>query len=433
MDMFTRKANKSGSPLGGQITLPGDKSISHRALIVSALARGSSTIRNLNAGDDVIRTRSILHQVGTELSESNGVVEVEGRGEIGLQEAETILDCGNSGTTMRLLLGVFAGSSGGFFLSGDESLRRRPMLRVVAPLRQMGASIDGLEHANRAPLFVRGQSLRGVDVELPVASAQVKSALLLAGLAAEGSTTVAEPGSSRDHTERMLTAAGINVEHTSDGTVSLDGPATPQGMDLEVPGDLSAAAFLAGAAAVVEGSDLTLNSVGLNPTRTGWLAVLRNMGADIKHSIDQERAGEPVGMVQVKSAPLHATVIEGARIPILIDELPLLAVIATQAEGRTVIRDAAELRIKESDRIEALAQGLRTLGAQVETEPEGMTITGPTRLRAGAVDSFGDHRIAMAFAIAGLISNEKITVRGWSCVDTSFPDFLSTLHQATRR
>jgi 3-phosphoshikimate 1-carboxyvinyltransferase len=433
MDMFTRKPNKPGSSLVGEIALPGDKSISHRALIVGALAAGSSTIRNLNTGDDVNRTRTILAQVGIPITESNGVVEVEGRGTAGLREAATILDCGNSGTTMRLLLGVFAGSRGGFFLSGDDSLRRRPMLRVVAPLRQMGASIDGLDHANRAPLFVRGGSLQGVDVELPVASAQVKSALLLAALTAEGSTTVVEPGSSRDHTERMLDAAGIKIEQSSPGTVSLVGPAAPDRLDHEVPGDVSAAAFLAGAAAVMEGSDLTLTGVGLNPTRTGWLDVLRDMGANIDYSIEKETAEEPVGVVQVKSAALHATVIEGARIPVLIDELPLLAVIATQAEGRTVIRDAAELRVKESDRIEALAQGLRVLGAQVETQPEGMTITGPTRLNAGVVDSFGDHRIAMAFAIAGLTSHEKVTVRGWSCVDTSFPDFLSTLDRAVGR
>src|SRR5918992_221606 len=390
MDMFTRKPKETGPSLGGQITLPGDKSISHRALILSALAGGSSTIRNLNTGDDVSRTRSILEQVGVSVTEPNGVVEVEGRGTGGLTEAETVLDCGNSGTTMRLLLGVFAGAPGGFFLTGDQSLRKRPMLRVVAPLRQMGASIDGLEHANRAPLFVRGRALHGVDVELPVASAQVKSALLLAALAAAGPTTVVEPGSSRDHTERMLEAAGIEVTRSSPGTVSLGGPAAPDPLDLEVPGDVSAAAFLAGAAAVMAGSDLTLTDVGLNPTRTGWLDVLREMGADVDHSIEKEKSGEPVGVVQAKSAPLHATVIEGARIPVLIDELPLLAVIATQAEGRTVIRDAAELRVKESDRIEALAQGLRTLGAQVETEPQGMVITGPTSLTAGVVDSFGD-------------------------------------------
>jgi 3-phosphoshikimate 1-carboxyvinyltransferase len=417
----------------GEVTLPGDKSISHRALIVSALAPGHSTIRNLNAGDDVARTRSILEQLGVAIAENNGVVEVESLGRGGLREADTILDCGNSGTTIRLLLGVLAASSGGFFLTGDESLRRRPMLRVVAPLRQMGATIDGIDHANRPPLFVRGQSLRPIDVELAVASAQVKSAVLLAGISAEGMTTVTEPGSSRDHTERMLGSAGVEIEHPEPGTVTVRGPADPDPLDFEVPGDLSAAAFLAGAAAVIEGSDLRLGGVGLNPTRTGWLEVLREMGADVEYSVDRETAGEPIGAVRVKSTDLQGCVIEGDRIPTVIDELPLLAVVATQAAGQTVIRDAAELRKKESDRIEALADGLRLLGAEVETSPDGMTVTGPTRLNGGTVDSFGDHRIAMAFAVAGLISNEKVTVRRWSCIETSFPDFLTILNHATGR
>jgi 3-phosphoshikimate 1-carboxyvinyltransferase len=433
MDMFTRKSQKARVPLRGKIAVPGDKSISHRALIVAALAPGHSTLRNLNSGDDVGRTRTILERVGAAITETNGVVEVESFGRRGFREPESILDCGNSGTTLRLMLGVLAGSSGGFFLTGDESLRRRPMLRVVAPLRQMGATIDGVDHANRPPLFVRGQSLRPVDIDLPIASAQVKSALLLAGLSADGRTTVTEPGSSRDHTERMLSAVGVEVERIDPSTVAVRGPVDPAALDLEAPGDLSAAAFLAGAAAVIDGSDLTLSGVGLNPTRTGWLDVMREMGGDIDHSVEGESAGEPVGEVRVKSAALHGCVIEGARIPTIIDELPLLAVVATQAEGQTVIRDAAELRVKESDRIEALAQGLQSLGAEVETAPDGMTVTGPTRLHGGVVDSFGDHRIAMAFAIAGLISNEKVTVHRWSSIETSFPDFLSILHQATGR
>jgi 3-phosphoshikimate 1-carboxyvinyltransferase len=432
MDMFTRKA-KGPTPLGGAVRLPGDKSISHRALILAAVANGPSTLVNLNQGDDVSRTRTILAQTGSAITDSNGAVEVKGLGRGGLREADSILDCGNSGTTIRLLLGVLAGSSGGFFLTGDESLRRRPMLRVVAPLRQMGATIDGVDHANRPPLFVRGQPLRPVDLELPIASAQVKSAVLLAALAADGVTTVVEPGPSRDHTERMLSAAGVDLDRTAPGTLTVRGPATPDSLDFEIPGDVSAAAFLAGAAAVIEGSDLMLNNVGLNPTRTGWIDVLRAMGADIESTIEGETAGEPFGTLRARSAALRAGVIEGARIPTLIDELPLLAVVATQAEGRTTIRDAAELRVKESDRIEALAQGLRTLGADVETAPDGMTVAGPTRLNGGVVDSFGDHRIALAFAVAGLISNEKVTVRRWSCIETSFPEFLSTLYEAAGR
>jgi len=414
--------------------VPGDKSISHRALILAALARGRSVIARPNLGDDVAATATMLRALGADcaLDRSKAQALVESKGRTSLREPQSVLDAGNSGTSIRLLAGVCAGIEALSVLSGDSSLRRRPMLRVVAPLRQMGARIDGRSHGDLAPLVVRGGGLTGIDLELPLASAQVKSAVLLAGLFAEGTTTVSEPGASRDHTERMLSALGAELERTERG-VSLVGGTELGAFDLVVPGDLSSAMFLIAAAALAPGSDLTLIDVGLNPTRLAALEVLRSMGADIDLEYETDVLGEPVGQIHVRYAPLHGVDVPADAVPGLIDEIPALAVVASRAEGTTLFTGVGELRVKESDRIAALASGFETLGNPIEVSRDGFTVTGPVRFTGGEVDSFGDHRIALAFAVAGSVATERVRIRGWSSVNTSFPEFLDLLGEATSK
>ena len=426
-----RRRSLPDAPLVGSVTMPGDKSISHRALILSALAAGKSSVRHVSTGYDVLATARVLGQLGATcaVDEANAQVEVDSPGAEGLREPDDVLWAGNSGTTLRCMLGVCAGIPGLHVLSGDDSLRSRPMLRVVSPLRQMGASVDGREYGALAPLVVRGGDLSALDFEMPVASAQVKTAVLLAGLRASGTTVVSEPGPSRDHTERMLAAAAVPV--SVDGLrVSVEGGGLPEVRDWMVPGDLSSAAFLVAAALLLEGSDLLLEGVGLNPTRTGFLDVLRRMGADVETSEDSEEGGEPVGSLRVRASRLQATTIGADEIPRLIDEIPVLAVVATQAEGATEIRGAEELRLKESDRIDVVVNGLRALGADVEALADGMIVRGPTALRAGAVDSFNDHRVALAMAVAGFVVGGKVRIGGWSSVATSFPEFLDVVAEA---
>lgn len=427
--MRTRRRKERS--LTGTLEVPGDKSISHRALIVAALARGRSTIDHINAGLDVRATARALEQLGAAVTiaahEPRAVV--EGSGWDGLREPDEAIDVGNSGTTIRTLLGVSAPVPGLTVLTGDASIRRRPMLRVVAPLRQMGARIDGRDHGDKAPLTVRGSDLTGIDYEMPVASAQVKTAILLAGLRAAGTTTVIEPRATRDHTERMLDAAGVSIRR--EGLhVSLIGGAEPIAADCVVPGDISSALFLIAAALLVDGSDLTITGVGLNPTRTAALDVLTEMGAELEVHVEDTVGGEPSGTVRARHSKLHGIAIDPSRVPALIDEIPILAVLATQADGVTEITGAEELRVKETDRIEAMAAGLKALGAAVETKPDGLSIAGPSTLTGGAVDSRYDHRVAMALAIGGLVSTDNVRVQGWSAVDTSFPEFLDLLGRA---
>jgi 3-phosphoshikimate 1-carboxyvinyltransferase len=394
--------------------------------MAAALAGGTSRIANLNVADDVMATAEILTSLGAGMRIDRDKTEavVEGCGWEGLREPEPVLDAGNSGTTLRAVLGICSAVPGLSVLTGDASLRRRPMLRAVVPLRQMGASIDGRAHGDRAPLTVRGGPLRAVELDLPVASAQVKTALLLAGLRAEGTTVVTEPAASRDHTERMLSALGAKVKR--DGlSVSVQGGGQIDPMDVAVPGDLSSAAFLIVAALLRPGSEITLDGVGLNPTRSGVLEALIQMGASIKTETTRDDGGEPAGSVWVEHSRLTGVDVDVS--PSLIDEVPILCVAATQAEGRTRIRGADELRVKESDRIAAMEDGLRRLGADVEALPDGLVITGPTALRGGDIDPRGDHRVALAFAVAGLVSQDNVVVREWSCVDTSFPEFLDVL------
>lgn len=426
--MGIRRSRRSTS-LRGIVALPGDKSVSHRALLFAGLAAGRSLITNLNPGRDVIATRTAIESFGVRCTEGSdkGALEVEGSGRRGLKEPHAVVDVANSGTTARLLMGVAAGVPGQTVITGDESLRRRPMLRVVAPLRQMGALIDGRDHGEHLPATVRGGPLEAMEHHPDVPSAQVKGALLIAGLAATGTTTVVEPRPTRDHTERMLAAAGVAV--TTDGArVALEGPTEPDARRWDVPGDLSAAMFFIVAASIVAGSELTIESVGLNPSRMKALDVLAAMGADIDVVPSESRSdAEPMGAIHVRASELHGIAIGPDDVAGIIDELPAIAVAATQAEGVTEVTGAQELRVKESDRIAALGSGLEALGARIETARDGFAITGPTRLEGGDVESHADHRIAMAFAVAGLVASGKVRVRNWSSVDVSFPGFAEVL------
>ena len=418
MDVIIRPA----APIRGRVRVPGDKSISHRAAIVGALASGVTRVRGFLRADDCLRTLECLRALGVKIEEVEGGLVISGSSGR-LTAPARVLYAGNSGTTMRLLSGVLAGQPFTAEIDGDQSLRRRPMDRVADPLRQMGTRIVARNGAY-PPLRITGGKLQGIAYELPVASAQVKSAILLAGLFADGDTEVVEPVATRDHTERMLAAFGVPLRR--EGSRVRLTPAVPQGRPVEVPGDISSAAFLLAAAAAIEHSELTVEDVGLNPTRIGVLDVLRAMNATVSTELIREGPVEPVGAISVRGGRLHGTTVAGELIPRVIDELPVLCVLAAVAEGRTVIRDAAELRVKESDRIGVLARGLRALGAAVVERPDGMEIDGG-RLRGGVVDAEGDHRIAMAFAVAGLLAEGPVTVRGAEAVAVSFPGFFETL------
>jgi 3-phosphoshikimate 1-carboxyvinyltransferase len=412
------------SPLTGRMRVPGDKSISHRALLVAALAEGSSRLEGLNAGMDVEATVTAVRALGAScrMAGDGTQAEVEGCGYSGLIEAEDVIDAGNSGTTLRLVAGVCATITGVTILTGDASLRRRPMARIARPLRRMGATVDGRRGGELPPLIVRGGSLQGCALETEVASAQVKSALLLAALSAQGSTSVTEPRLSRDHTERMLQASGVELER-SQNTVTVAGGQSPAPLELRIPGDISSAIFLLVAATLIPGSDLTIVDVGLNPTRSGALEVLRRMGARLDIEVLREECGEPVGSVRARASSLEGVAIRGEEIPSLIDEIPALAIAAAHAEGETNVTGASELRVKESDRIAALVAGLEALGARARALPDGMVVEGPASWSGGAIDEYGDHRIALAFALAGLISGKPVRIRRSEAVNTSFPEF----------
>jgi len=419
-----------GAALRGRLRVPGDKSISHRALLFAALADGRSALTHLADGDDVHRTRLALEHLGVGIRTARGgEVRVQGNGLDGWREPVQVLDCGNSGTTVRVLSGALAGRSFLSVLTGDASLVQRPMRRVVEPLRAMGATIDGRDGAAFAPLVIRGDVLRGVRHELVVASAQVKSALVLAGLQAGGITEIAEPGASRDHTERMLAALGAPVERAGERVVRVRAGA-PEAFELEVPGDPSSAAFFVVAACLTPGSSIVLERVSLNPTRTGFLDVLRRMGAAIEVTETTTVVGEPVGDIAVESSALAGTTIAGDEIPNVIDEIPALAVAAAFADGVTEIRDAAELRVKESDRIGTIEQELSQLGVDVVAQADGMTIRGGAP-RPGTLKSHGDHRIAMSAAIALHALPGDSTVRGWKAVASSYPGFAEDLRSLT--
>lgn len=417
--------------VSGAVTVPGDKSVSHRAAIFGAMARGTTRIQNFLQAGDTLGTLNALRELGIEISAPNDAGEVVVHGGGGIFRAPSrVLDCGNSGTTMRLLCGALAGRDFPITLSGDASLSRRPMDRVCVPLSQMGARISGVGEKNTPPLSLKGGGLRGIEYEMPVASAQVKSAILLAGLRARGTTRVLEPAPSRDHTERMLRGFGVDVRQ-SDNAIEIEASELTA-TDVKVPGDISAAAFFLVAGALRENWSVTVRGCGVNPTRTGVLDALRAMGATVEMHHEIESGGEAQADVTVRGGKLRGTKIGGALIPRLIDELPVLALLATQAEGRTTIRDAAEMRVKESDRIAGIARELRKFGAQIEETPDGLLIDGPCELRGAAVISPpGDHRIAMTLAIAGLIARGETHLENAAAVASSFPNFYQTLERIT--
>ena len=415
----------------GEIQVPGDKSISHRAALFGGMAQGETHISNFLLGEDCLSTLRCLNQLGVAWERQGTEVWIRGEGIEAWQEPTDVLDAGNSGTTMRLMLGALAGSPFAVTLTGDASLRSRPMRRVADPLRQMGAQIIGRQGGNMAPLTMTGGQLEGQSFRTTVASAQVKSAIILAGLRASGETRVEEPALSRDHTERMLRGFGVEV-HSQGTTSSVHGGGRLTGQTVLVPGDISSAAFLLVLGSLMGRGELILTDVGVNPTRTGILDALQAMGADIEVSDVSDVCGEPRATLRVRPARLKGIEIGGSMIPRLIDEIPILAVAACLAEGETVIRDAAELRIKESDRIRSVAEGLNALGAKVEELPDGLRIQGQPSLRGGSVSSLGDHRLAMAWAIAGLLSKEGVSVENMEAAEVSYPDFLAVIKQVTQ-
>ena len=395
--------------------------------MLSALAEGRSEIIGLNPGADVRATAACLEALGVDCRarDDRGVL-VKSPGARSLREPERILDAGNSGTTLRCLAGVVASVPGVSVLTGDESLRRRPMARVVEPLRSMGADIDGRAGGRLAPIVVRGRPLTGADIRSSVPSAQVKTAVLLAGLAASGTTSVTEPIRSRNHTETMLRNSGVEVE-VEGRCVRVRGGRFPRPQLWKIPADASAALFPLVAALIVPGSEVVVRNMSLNPTRTAALKVLCAMGADVEVTPTGETCGEPVGDVVARASSLTGVAVDPALAPALMDEVPILAVAASQAEGETSFSGVGELRVKESDRIAAVADGLRRLSGHCEELPDGLVVLGPTRLEGGEVDSRGDHRVAMAFAVAGLVASANVRVAGWGCVETSFPSFAGAL------
>ncbi len=422
----------TGLSLQGRIQIPGDKSISHRALMLGALAEGETQISGLLLGEDPCSTASCFQALGAEISELNTErVIVRGIGLGQLQEPVDVLNAGNSGTTLRLMLGILASHPDRFFtVTGDSSLRSRPMSRVVKPLQQMGAQIWGRKGNSLAPLAIQGQPLKPIHYHSPIASAQVKSCILLAGLMAEGETTVTEPALSRDHSERMLRAFGAKLSVDPETkSVTVTGRSRLQGQTVIVPGDISSAAFWLVAGAIVPGSELWIENVGVNPTRTGILEALEQMGADITLENQREVAGEPVADLRVRHSNLKACEISGDIIPRLIDEIPILAVAAAFAQGTTVIRDAEELRVKESDRIAVMADQLNRMGAQVRELPDGLEIVGGATLSGATVDSHTDHRIAMSLAIAALNAKGTTTIHRAEAAAISYPNFTATLQQ----
>ena len=414
--------------LRGHVAVPGDKSISHRAVLVGAISEGETRVRGFGHSADTDATVDAVRALGVEVLEEDvdGLV-VHGVGLRGLRPPGVVIDCANAGTLMRLLTGILAGQEGRYELVGDESLSGRPMGRIAEPLARMGARVETTD--GHAPLVVEGGELRAIDYELPVASAQVKSAILLAGLYAEGETTVVEPLPTRDHTERLLEHAGAPIRRGA-SSVSVRRATTLELGDVEVPGDFSSAAPLLVAAAIIPGSDVTVHGVGLNPRRTGLLEVLEHMGARVAVYNRRSVGGEPAGDVSIQASSLDSVSISAAQVPSLVDELPLVALAASHAHGESVVQGASELRVKESDRIDGVVEGLRRIGGHARATPDGFRIRGvPARVRGGAFDARGDHRLAMLGAVAGLASREGVELHGADAVEVSFPGFFDLLGQ----
>ncbi|MFD2974197.1 3-phosphoshikimate 1-carboxyvinyltransferase [Peribacillus deserti] len=425
--MDKRALHLTGAALKGEIDIPGDKSISHRAVMFGAVAEGKTTIKNFLPGADCLSTIACFSRLGVKIEQEGSNVMVHGKGFGGLKEPSELLDTGNSGTTTRLMLGILAGLPFHSVIAGDDSIAKRPMSRVVKPLAEMGADIDGRHQGEYTPLAVRGGKMEGIRYSLPVASAQVKSAILLAGLQAEGETMVLEPVKTRDHTENMIKQFGGTVE-VDGNCVKLQGPQSLHAADIMVPGDISSAAFFLAAGAIAKNSSIILKNVGLNPTRTGIIEVLQQMGANIEIIPNQAESFEPAGDIIISSSNLKGIEIGGDLIPRLIDEIPIIALLATQAQGRTIIKDAAELKVKETNRINTVADELTKLGANIVPTDDGMIIEGRTGLHGAAVQSYGDHRIGMMLAVASLIADGEILLSNADAVEVSYPQFFDHLY-----
>ena len=421
------KVSKS-SPLRGELTVPGDKTISHRAVMFGSISEGLTEITDFLQGADCLSTISCFRKMGIEIENTGERILVHGRGLHGLTAPSETLDAGNSGTTTRLISGILAGQNFSSRLTGDASIQSRPMNRIIHPLREMGAQISSENENGCAPLLIRGTSLHGIDYRSPVASAQVKSCILLAGLYADRETSVTEPALSRDHTERMLKSFGARVKRTG-LTAQIFPESRLIGQKIQIPGDISSAAYFLAAALLVPGSEILLKNVGINPTRDGILQVIKKMGGDLQILNQRTISGEPVADLLVRHSSLNGTVIEGDLIPTLIDEIPILAVLASFAEGTTVIRNAEELKVKESDRLSIMVEGLLAMGAEVTGTDDGMIIRGGKPLRGTRIDSHKDHRIAMSFAVAGLAADGVTSIPDSGCVAISYPGFYEDLQK----
>ena len=429
MDWNIKKAK---GPLKGELRVPADKSISHRAIMFGSIAKGRCTIRNFLFGEDCMRTLEAFRAMGTEITVSGDKVVVNGKGLKGLTPPEGDLYLGNSGTTMRIISGILAGQSFSTVLTGDESLSRRPMKRIIEPLSSMGAEIESVESTGCAPLKINGRQepLSPVDYISPVASAQVKSCVLAAGLYAAGKTSITEPFQSRDHTERMLGYFGAPIKKNALVT-EIEGGAELTARDLEIPSDISSAAFFIVAALITEGSHLILRNVGLNPTRVGIIDVLKRMGASI-NVLGKRDGVEPAGDLEVTYSQLTSASVEEEEVPLLIDEIPILAVAASRAQGTTIIKGIKELKVKETDRVKSLLENFSRMGLEAKEEENSLLIAGSSdEIKPAELESFGDHRIAMSMAIAALVSGEGCDIRDTACVDTSYPDFLEDLENVT--
>lgn len=411
--------------LAGTIQVPGDKSISHRSIMFGAMASGKTTVEGFLLGDDCLSTISCFRKLGVEIALEGDKVTIISGGESSWKEPSEVLDTGNSGTTTRLMLGLLAGTSFHSVMAGDESIAKRPMKRIIDPLRLMGADIRGRRDGQFTPLAVQGTKLSAIDYTLPVASAQVKSAILLAALKAEGKTCVTEPVASRDHTEIMLEHFGASISRQN-GTIEIEGGQKLTANHVQVPGDISSAAFLIGAALITSNSEVRLTNVGINPTRTGILDVIEQMGADFELE-ERQPSGERSADLTIRSSALSAIEIGGDLIPRLIDEIPLIALLATQANGTTVIKDAEELRVKETDRIAAVVAELSKMGADIRATDDGMIINGPTPLTGASVKSYGDHRLGMMEAVAALVASGEVAIDNPVCISVSYPDFVDQL------
>lgn len=425
MELVLEKINK----LRGNIFVPGDKSISHRSLILGSIAQGETRIYKFLNSLDCLKTLECMQALGVKIElDENNSVKIKGKGLYGLQEAKGILDVGNSGTTIRLLTGLLGGQSFYSVLSGDDSIRRRPMKRVIEPLRLMGADIWGRKDGQFAPLSIRGNKLNPLHYTLPVASAQVKTALLLAGLYAIGETVVKEPLPTRDHTERMLEIMQADIK-IFPPEIKVMGGKELKGADIFIPGDISSAAYFIAAASILRDSQIIIKQVGINPTRTGIIEILKKMGAKINILNYRIKSNEPRADLMIEYSKLKGVEIKKKNVPFLIDELPLIAVMATQAQGKTVVSGAKELRVKETDRIKAIVSELKKMGADIEEREDGFAVNGPTRLQGAVCESYNDHRIAMSLAVAALLAEGKTVIKNSECIDISFPEFEKTLQK----